>query len=220
MVRMIPHIQMQDGEIELHLTPPIPFWRCQPLMIALGIAVLLHLAPFVLFYVPRSTFGHDNLTVFPVTAIADQSAAPATQSTFAQAENERRLRVWSPPHTAYPALPPLIVADNTEFDLPLTQHANAVRWIVSGPLADEDVIGALPVTIAQSPAEDQRYRFAVQLDRQRGQVLWVEVLESASQLAEVEKIVRQIRVPSHTQGGVVKGEIEAWVYANGQRGTL
>lgn len=227
MAHTVPHIHVQDGELELRMAPSVPFWRCEPLMIALGIALLLHLVPFALFYVPQTTVAHDTLPAFPVTAVADHLAV-SENTAYAHVEADRRMRVLAPPHSAYPSLPALMdipasvtlenmVLGSLEFDLPAsTPHVRGgLRWLMSGPLANEKLRSSLVGELMIAPTQDLRLRFAVQVDQQVGRILWIQTLEPSSDAllhAQMEKIIRQIRFQPHRCGGVIHGELEVWVY--------
>jgi hypothetical protein len=193
-------------------------WRQRPLRVALGIALSLHIVGLGLFYVPGVLPDPREGTTLPVVAIADVNPGAETLG-FAQLTGERRMKALPPPHSGAPALPKLLevfsVITDPELDLAPPVISRHVEWQLSGPLADEKILNQLPSWFDEAPPLNQRLRYALQVDRKSGRVLWLYPLENITATAlttKVEGIIRQLHFAPRSSEGIAHGFLELSIY--------
>lgn len=215
------------GECALTLRQRIPLWSDRTFLLALAIAAALHIAALGLFRVPTTALIPSERTIAPAFTIAELTQGPDNSAKALLVPERRPWAHLHPPRSAPPPLPSVTLTTtllaSTEQSLspallpPLASVTAHIDLMLSGPLADEQLLTQPPIWIADLPNVDQSYRFSVQFDTRQGRMLHVAALETTSDQAQrklVEALVWSLRLqPRAHSPALIVGEVEVSVHA-------
>lgn len=216
------------GHIALQVRRRTPLWRNASLLLALGIALTMHLAALGLFRIPDGWQVLPLGQPAPVGVFADTSWETESSAKAQLHADRRRPGQENPPRTQLPALAQIHPGHTHSKRLPgapmhhltfLTLHSfqplsrqpliqtrPSIQIQLMGGLADEPLQNPTKEWIQGLPKVESQYLFAVQVDQRAGQVIGITPLQGDSKIAE--SYVRKLRFRPRPHGTLIAGEIE------------